>query len=251
MGPALVWALVFVSAIVAGRPTPIPAPESLVAAPQASSPPIVIPVPAAPAPGGRLPAGVPEPPAGTDQLVTVLAPRAGSGTASLRAWQRDPAGGWKQAQGPVRVGVGTGGVGRASERSNRTPAGTFSLVQAFGRAPNPGTRLPYRRVGDRDWWVSDSRSAAYNTYRSCAPGTCPFDESAGENLGQAGPSYDHAIVIGYNTDEPVPGAGSAFFLHVDAGVPSAGCVVAPRAAVVALLRWLDPAARPRVTIAVG
>ncbi|MGI8816502.1 MAG: L,D-transpeptidase family protein [Pseudonocardia sp.] len=141
--------------------------------------------------------------------------------------------------------------GSGQRHSRRTPAGSFSLDQAFGRTANPGTRLPYRLVGDQDWWVSDPSSPAYNSYQRCRPGSCPFDESAGENLGRSGPSYDHALVIGYNTTSPVPGAGSAFFLHVDAGVASAGCVEVPRAGVVELLRWLDPRQRPRITIGVG
>ncbi len=198
--------------------------------------------------GSGLPPGVPEPPGGTSQLVTVLAPTARGTSATMRAWQRGQSGSWRQVRRPVRVRIGPDGVGEASERSRRTPAGSFTLVEAFGRAPDPGTRLPYRRVDERDWWVSDTGSSAYNTYQRCRPGSCPFDERAGENLGRAGPSYDHALVIGYNTASPSPGAGSAFFLHVDAGVESAGCVVVPRAEVLTLLRWLEPGAQPRITI---
>lgn len=231
---------------------PATGPTAIAATPAGDVP---APAPARPvvAPRGPgLPPGVAEPPAGTGQLVTVLASGASATTAVLRAWQRDPDGTWRAIRGPVRVRVGTDGVGKASERTRRTPVGTFTLDQAFGRAANPGTKVPYRRVGNQDWWVSDPRSPAYNTYRHCAPGRCPFDEGAGENLGRSGPSYDHVLVIGYNTARPVAGAGSAFFLHVDAGVPSAGCVVAPRAEVVALLRWLDPARRrPRITIGTG
>jgi L,D-peptidoglycan transpeptidase YkuD (ErfK/YbiS/YcfS/YnhG family) len=201
--------------------------------------------------GQALPPGVPEPPAGSDQLVTVLVATPASTSGTLRAWQRAGGGGWTSRLGPVPVKVGTAGVGTAQEGVNRTPRGTFPLAQAFGRQPNPGTALPYRRVGTSDWWVSDPKSPAYNTFRGCAPGTCPFDEGAGENLGQAGASYDYAVVIGYNTDPVRPGAGSAFFVHVDAGVPSAGCVQAPRDTVLSLLRWLNPAERPRITIGLG
>jgi L,D-peptidoglycan transpeptidase YkuD (ErfK/YbiS/YcfS/YnhG family) len=200
--------------------------------------------------GQSLPAGVPEPPAGTDQLVTVLVPSAASTSGTLRAWQRGP-GGWSSALGPVRVRVGADGIGAASESVDRTPRGTFGLDQAFGRRPNPGTALPYRTVGTSDWWVSDATSPAYNTYRHCAPGSCPFREGAGENLGQAGASYDYALVIGYNTSPVRKGAGSAFFVHVDAGARSQGCVEVPRASEVALLRWLVPARHPRITIGLG
>jgi L,D-peptidoglycan transpeptidase YkuD (ErfK/YbiS/YcfS/YnhG family) len=213
-------------------------------------------LPAAPPPGANqagqgLPVGVPVPPAGTDQLVTVLVPAATSTSGTLRAWQREPGGGWKSVLGPVRVRVGTDGVGTAREGVNRTPRGTFTLSQAFGRQPNPGTALPYRRVGETDWWVSDAKSPAYNTFRTCKPGTCSFDEGAGENLGRAGASYDYAMVIGYNTAPVRPGAGSAFFVHVDAGAPSQGCVEVPRASVLSLIRWLAPARKPLITIGLG
>lgn len=198
--------------------------------------------------GSGLPPGVPVPPAGSNQLVTVLVPSTGSTSGVLRGWHRESGGQWASVLGPVTVRVGTDGVGAAREGVNRTPRGTFDLPSAFGRAPNPGTRMPYRQVGTSDWWVSDTHSPSYNTYRHCAPGTCDFNESAGENLGRAGPSYDHAVVIGYNTAPARPGAGSAFFVHVDAGVPSQGCVEVPRASEVALLRWLDPAQHPRITI---
>lgn len=197
-----------------------------------------------------LPAGVPTPPVGVDQLVTVLVANPSSTSGTLQAWQRTSAG-WAHALDPVRIRVGTAGVGSTREGLDRTPRGTFDLPESFGRLPNPGTTMPYRHVDNSDWWVSDQRSASYNTYRRCAPGSCSFDERAGENLGQAGASYDHAVVIGYNTGPVHAGAGSAFFVHVDAGVASAGCVETPRAAMVALLRWLNPARHPRITIGIG
>jgi L,D-peptidoglycan transpeptidase YkuD (ErfK/YbiS/YcfS/YnhG family) len=201
--------------------------------------------------GSGLPPGVPVPPTGSNQLVTVLVPNASSTSGVLRGWRRDSGGAWASVLGPITVRVGTDGVGTAREGLNRTPRGTFDLPSAFSRQPNPGTAMPYRQVGTSDWWVSDPHSPSYNTYRHCAPGTCDFNERAGENLGQAGPSYDYAVVIGYNTAPVRPGAGSAFFVHVDAGAPSQGCVEVPRSFEVALLRWLDPAQHPRITIGLG
>jgi L,D-peptidoglycan transpeptidase YkuD (ErfK/YbiS/YcfS/YnhG family) len=221
------------------------------AAPAAATPPAAT-QPAAGTPAGAgLPTGVPAPPAGTNQLVTVLVPSATSTSGVLRGWHREPGGRWAGTLGPVSVRVGSDGVGAAREGVNRTPRGTFDLPSAFGRQPNPGTRMPYRRVGTSDWWVSDPHSPAYNTFRHCAPGSCGFDEAAGENLGRAGASYDYAVVIGYNTAPVRSGAGSAFFVHVDAGARSQGCVEVPRASELALLRWLDPAQRPRITIGLG
>ena len=44
------------------------------------------------------------------------------------------------------------------------------------------------------------------------------------------------------------GAGSAFFLHVAVGAPTAGCVSIPAAQLVRVLRWLAPQDHPRILI---
>jgi L,D-peptidoglycan transpeptidase YkuD (ErfK/YbiS/YcfS/YnhG family) len=142
-------------------------------------------------------------------------------------------------------------VGTASEDTSRTPAGTFTLSEGFGRAGNPGTALPYRVIDAADWWVSDRTSGLYNQHARCAPGTCPFSERAGEHLLDAGSSYNYAVVIDYNRWPAVAGKGSAFFLHVTNGAATAGCVAVPQSSLVAILKWLDPAARPLISIGVG
>jgi L,D-peptidoglycan transpeptidase YkuD (ErfK/YbiS/YcfS/YnhG family) len=151
----------------------------------------------------------------------------------------------------VPARVGSAGVGQASETSTRTPAGTFRLTEAFGRLGNPGTALPYRVIDRSDWWVSDVASPRYNQYARCAPGTCDFDERAGENLYSEGSVYDNAVVIDYNRTPVVKGAGSAFFLHITNGAPTAGCVAIDRAPLQSVLRWLQPGATPVIAIGVG
>jgi L,D-peptidoglycan transpeptidase YkuD (ErfK/YbiS/YcfS/YnhG family) len=196
--------------------------------------------------GGKLPLGVTPP--GT-QVVTVVASSSGATTAQVIAWERG-VNGWSVALGPYNARIGAAGVGAASESSTRTPAGTFRLTEAFGRAVDPGTALPYRRVDGDDWWVSDVNSPRYNQYAQCAPGSCDFNERASENLAAAGPVYDLAAVIDYNRSG-VRGAGSAFFLHVTNGGATAGCVAIERAGMTALLRWLKPASNPVISIGVG
>ncbi|MCW2537958.1 MAG: Conserved exported protein of unknown function [Modestobacter sp.] len=196
--------------------------------------------------GPTLPLGV-RPPG--SQVVTVVASSSSATTAQLTAWELGQDG-WTAVLGPVTARVGSAGVGRASETSTRTPAGTFGLTESFGRAADPGTALPYRVVDGDDWWVSDPASALYNSYAQCAPGTCPFSEAAGENLYAVGAVYDHAVVIDYNRGG-TPGAGSAFFMHVANGAATAGCVAIDRGSLQTLLRWLDPGASPVIAIGVG
>lgn len=184
------------------------------------------------------------------QILTVVAPSATATTASFTAWERR-SGRWTPVLGPVTARIGSQGIGTASETSTRTPAGTFPLTEAFGRAANPGTGLPYRLIDRQDWWVSDATSSLYNQYKRCAAGTCPFDEAAGENLYAQGAVYDYAAVIDYNRRNVVRGAGSAYFLHVTNNAATAGCVAIDRGSLGSVLRWLNPGAAPLISLGVG
>lgn len=184
------------------------------------------------------------------QVITVVADEASATTATLTAWQHF-SDGWRAEIGPVRAFVGRDGVGQASESSAHTPAGVWTLSEAFGIAPDNESGLPYRQVGSSDWWVSDVDAPTYNQYAHCETGACDFDEQSSENLGAAGPAYEHAVVIDYNRQPVVAGAGSAFFLHVETGRPTAGCVAIAAADLRTVLRWLDPSARPVINIGIA
>lgn len=184
------------------------------------------------------------------QVITVSVSTAASTTGVLEAWERRD-GEFTRVRGPIGVYVGEEGVGLASERRARTPRGVFSLTEAFGRARDPGTALPYTRVRLSHWWVSDVRSRAYNQMRVCQPGaSCGFRQDRSEQLGDI-QAYKYALVIDYNRNPVVPGRGSAFFLHVTEGKPTAGCVSMPARHLRWLLRWLDPAAEPVISINIG
>ena len=62
-------------------------------------------------------------------------------------------------------------------------------------------------------------------------------------------AYDYGAVIAYNTAR-TPGLGSAIFLHINIGTPTAGCVTLPVGELLEILRWLNPAASPRITMGV-
>jgi len=96
--------------------------------------------------------------------------------------------------------------------------------------------------------VSDAASSAYNTWQECGGG-CGFNTALGEHLAGYPTAYRYAAVIDYNRFPVTPGAGSAIFLHVSTGGPTAGCVSLAQGNVVALLHWLDPAQHPRIAIA--
>ncbi len=184
------------------------------------------------------------------RVITVVASWNGSTTATVQAWDRAPGGGWLKHGAAIPAHVGSQGLtSHPSESLSATPIGSFTLTQAFGRAANPGTGLPYFQTGWTDWWVSDTGSALYNTHQRCS--ACGFDTGVSENLYGAGYVYTYAVVIDYNRFPVMRGAGSAFFLHVTDGSATAGCVAIPEGSLVPIMRWLTPSAHPRILIGVA
>jgi L,D-peptidoglycan transpeptidase YkuD (ErfK/YbiS/YcfS/YnhG family) len=181
------------------------------------------------------------------QVITVQAATSSSQSAVLRTWRLASSGHYVQVFSPVIADVGVHGVGPTKEGLGRTPDGVFTLTQAFGNEPTNGTRLPYFRAGPDDWWDENPSSSLYNRHvRSpVSPG------GASENLYDAGHAYAHAVVINYNTDPVIKGAGSGFFLHVSFGAPTEGCVAIPENDLNRVMRWLNPADHPVISIGVG
>ena len=111
--------------------------------------------------------------------------------------------------------------------------------QAFGRQANPGTAMPYAQVDSRTWWGGNPASPT--TYDRMVTGADPGPGS--ENLYGAGPVYDYAVHFDNNPSH-TPGNGSAFFLHVTDGTPTAGCIAVSKDSMVSLLKWLAPSYTP-------
>jgi L,D-peptidoglycan transpeptidase YkuD (ErfK/YbiS/YcfS/YnhG family) len=143
-------------------------------------------------------------------------------------------------------------VGRAYEGSGRTPAGVWPLGTGFGVGTrDPGSHLGWFTADSRDWWGSDVRSpSTYNRHVRCRRSSCPFRTAHAEHLADYARAYRYAMLLGYNTPPHVTvGAGSAFFVHVGTGGPTAGCVSVSASRMVWLLRRMKPGAV--VSIGVG
>ena len=67
-----------------------------------------------------------------------------------------------------------------------------------------------------------------------------------EEMRLASGVYRLGIWVSHNDSPPVPGGGSCIFMHVwqGPGVPTVGCTAMDGTELEALLRWLDPRARP-------
>ncbi|MEV8535899.1 L,D-transpeptidase family protein [Streptomyces sp. NPDC051211] len=204
-------------------------------------------LPPAPAPAPPLPARMAHT-GGGSQLITAVAPAAGSTTGRLTWW--DLRGGrWIRA-GSTKARFGAKGLTEGTTRrqgTNTTPAGLYELPYAFGirRAP-AGTAYRYRPVRADSWWCQDNASTAYNRWVEPLPADCAPGEA--EHLVTYGKQYAHALVIGFNYERPVRGRGAGIFLHVNGEGPTAGCVSVPERAMRRILRWADPRRRPHIAV---
>jgi L,D-peptidoglycan transpeptidase YkuD (ErfK/YbiS/YcfS/YnhG family) len=181
------------------------------------------------------------------QVITVEAATPLSQTAVLRTWRLASDGRYVQVFPAVVAWVGVNGVRPTREGLGRTPVGVFTMTQAFGNQPDNGTRLPYVHVGPDDWWDENPASPHYN--RLVESSVSPGGNS--ENLYYSGVAYAHAVVINYNTNPVVKGAGSGFFLHVSFGSATEGCVAIPEGVLDRVMRWLAPNLHPVISIGVG
>ena len=144
--------------------------------------------------------------------------------------------------GPVRCTFGRSGVIEGADKregDGATPLGVWPVREVLyrpDRGPAPATALPLRAIGETDGWSDDSEDPAYNR-RVALPH--PFRH---ELLRRSDELYDMVVVLGFNDDPPVPGRGSAIFLHCARPdyAPTEGCVALARADVERLVARLQP-----------
>ena len=129
------------------------------------------------------------------------------------------------------------------EGDRRTPVGTYRFTQGFGILENPGSRLPYKVLDEEDYWVDDSDSVYYNQMVSTKQIT--KDWNSAEHLISVMPQYRYSLALSYNTEERIPGKGSAIFLHCfhDWKTWTEGCIAIPEENMKTLVQQLDEAAR--------
>jgi L,D-peptidoglycan transpeptidase YkuD (ErfK/YbiS/YcfS/YnhG family) len=145
--------------------------------------------------------------------------------------------------GEAHAACGRGGVrANKQEGDGASPAGTFPLLHCYYRPDRllpPRTGLPLTPLQPNHGWVDDPADLNYNRLV-----TLPYPAHH-EEMWRADALYDLVVLIGYNTDPPAPGRGSAIFLHVarlDFG-PTDGCIAVAREALLSVLGLLRPGSR--------
>ena len=152
---------------------------------------------------------------------------------------------WSPVGNLISAKLGRNGVTSAKAEGDLcTPAGLYYLGDAFGIEDKPQTKLNYRSVSQNSYWVDDPDSPDYNTWVELE-GEKTWKSA--EHLADYNPQYALGVIVKYNCDPIVPGAGSAIFLHCG-DKPTAGCVAVDREEMLEILSWLDPDMNPMILI---
>jgi L,D-peptidoglycan transpeptidase YkuD (ErfK/YbiS/YcfS/YnhG family) len=205
------------------------------------------------------------------QLIVVTGQSTTSTYSTLRTYQLGADGRWTERFPAMAARNGYAGWAWGTARvqdTGTTPAGTYTITTAFGLQANPGTKISYRVADSNDYWVGDNKDPkTYNLFQPSASATRTWRTSQAERLAGYPTQYAYAAVIDFN--RPAPGSltwnstygehvtsqpvdvrrGSAIFLHVNGSGSTAGCVSVARADLVNVLKWLDPAKKPRIVMA--
>ena len=131
----------------------------------------------------------------------------------------------------VRCALGPAGVVPAAakrEGDGASPAGVWPIREVIyrpDRGPPPATEFRVRAMTEDDGWCDDPADPEYNRHVKL-----PYPASA-EVLWREDGVYDIVVILGHNDDPPVPGLGSAIFLHIcrPGCPPTEGCVAVARA----------------------
>lgn len=202
------------------------------------------------------------------QMVVVTAPDWKASRGTVRLFERSDAGAsWREVGTPAGCALGRHGLGAGRglaapftdapvkrQGDGRSPAGVFSLPEAFGYATpeaarEAGVRLPYAFVTDRAACVTDPASKLFGQVvgpeeRQSA------DVARQERMLRPDNANLWGVVIGHNLTDPLEGAGSCVFVNVRpvGGPPTGGSIGCPETLAAKLVSWLDPAASPVLVV---
>lgn len=129
---------------------------------------------------------------------------------------------WQDKEYKCSIGK-NGVIKEKQEGDGKTPVGCFPIREIFYRSDRiskPESILSIQELSPEDGWCDDSKVANYNKFIKL-----PYSASH-ENLWREDNLYDIVVVLGYNDDPPIPGKGSAIFMHVakENYSPTAGCI---------------------------
>ncbi len=149
--------------------------------------------------------------------------------------------------GPLPACVGARGFappGQKREGDKRTPTGAFPIPESYAADLSFKSRLAHRVVTERDSICEDPASPHYNRWVKSTEENLPPWTAAEREMMQLG------LIVDYNRDPRVPGAGSGILIHTASPGPASagtyGCVGLHLSSLRTIISRLDASRRPMI-----
>lgn len=144
---------------------------------------------------------------------------------------------------PAVIGkAGLAPEGQKKEGDLKTPVGLYSFGNGFGTKPL-ALKMDYKYITAEDKFIDDVNSTLYNSWVIGETDAKSFETMLID-------PYKMGIVINYNMNPVIKGAGSAIFMHLwkSNESPTAGCIATDEQSLHTILEWLDKAQHPYIYI---
>lgn len=133
------------------------------------------------------------------------------------------------------------------EGDGKSPAGIFSLGCAFGfvlKEEMSHLKIDYFQIDEYSEAVDDPQSIYYNHIVNNKEILFP-DWRSSEKMAKE-PLYAFGLMINHNYPNPLPGLGSAIFMHIweNEDVGTSGCTAMSQEHLAEILSWLDSKKMP-------
>lgn len=142
----------------------------------------------------------------------------------------------------VPCAIGRSGMIAAAQKregDGASPIGIWPIRRFVYRADRlalPQTLLPITATQVQDGWCDEADDPLYNQ-----PVTLPYLAST-EQMWREDHVYDLVAILGHNDAPPVPGMGSAIFLHLarPGFTPTEGCIALSLEDMLEVMRLAEP-----------
>jgi len=203
-------------------------------------------------------------PTDVKQLILVTTNSWESSNGTMTLWEKSN-NQWIKTDFSINVMVGKNGLGwgiglhqpvsgiEKNEGDGKAPAGIFEIGDLFGYAEDApiGTKMNYRQITDRDYFVDDVNSEDYNQWKvisSDKENTPKKIWDSFERMYRKDSLYELGFVVAHNFEPIAMKKGSAIFFHIwrGEGYPTAGCTAMSMDNIENLMKWLDPNKAPLI-----
>jgi len=191
----------------------------------------------------------------TKQLIVVSTQNWSTPNGTLQRYEKTDT--WHKVGKAIEIKLGRNGLGWGiglhtipkdakyikKEGDGKSPAGIFTLKQAFGYFPFV-VDYPYEVYKSTDHCVDDVNSKLYNKIVDSTK--VAVDYKSKEHMRFAKNYYKYGIVVNHNHIDEAgakKGTGSCIFIHIKS-VPTAGCTVMREDEMKEIIRWLDVKKEP-------